>query len=445
MTFSHRSCVARRIPLPVATVTTKATATIAALLSLAVIEGSAPRPARGEACKLDSPPAATLLLPYFELDLAHPGGITTMFSVGNATDRATLAHVTLWTDLGVPTMDFNVYLTGWDIETFNLRDLFEGRLPQNASDGQDPTDQISPQGPFSQDINFASCTGMLPLPPLPQPFKDHLRASHTGGSSPILGGCSARAFGDGIARGYVTIDVVRECTLRFPSDPGYFGPGGSALSDNVLFGDFFYVESSENSARGEELVRIEAFPGRFRAGDVTFYGRFHHGLPSNYQAVDDREPLAPTWATRYIKGGTFDAGTSILVWRDPGEASKVVPCGTPQNWQTIDRWVAFDEEESVSATQVCPFLCPPTLVGTSFPAVAQRVDVNNVAPSGGSLQAIPFDFGWLEVQFFRASNGAPPTQAWLGVEMKASQRFSIGSVGMPLDSSCGPPSLVPGF
>ena len=74
----------------------------------------------------------------------------------------------VWSDLSVPVLDFNVYLTGYDVQTINLRDiLVNGILPRTASAGQDPTDTISPKGAFSQDINFASCTGLLPPPTLP--------------------------------------------------------------------------------------------------------------------------------------------------------------------------------------------------------------------------------------------------------------------------------------
>ena len=36
---------------------------------------------------IDQVPAATLLLPYFEVNLADPNGITTLFSINNATRR----------------------------------------------------------------------------------------------------------------------------------------------------------------------------------------------------------------------------------------------------------------------------------------------------------------------------------------------------------------------
>ncbi|HBL30141.1 MAG TPA: hypothetical protein DD490_25165, partial [Acidobacteria bacterium] len=59
--------------------------------------------------------------------------------------------------------DWDVYLTGYDVQTVNLRDiLVSGILPRTASAGQDPTNTISPKGPISQDINFASCGGFLP-------------------------------------------------------------------------------------------------------------------------------------------------------------------------------------------------------------------------------------------------------------------------------------------
>src|SRR4051812_26910671 len=122
-------------------------------------------------CTVDDVPGATLLLPYFEVDLANPTGVTTLFSINNASATAVLAHVVVWSDLSVPVLDFNVYLTGYDVQTVNLRDiLVNGVLPRTASAGQDPGDAISPKGSFSQDINFASCTGLLPPPVLPASF-----------------------------------------------------------------------------------------------------------------------------------------------------------------------------------------------------------------------------------------------------------------------------------
>src|SRR5258708_31510510 len=65
-------------------------------------------------CTIDAVPAATLLLPYFEVDLNNPNGLTTLFSVNNASATAALVHVVIWSDLSVPVLDFNIYLTGYD-------------------------------------------------------------------------------------------------------------------------------------------------------------------------------------------------------------------------------------------------------------------------------------------------------------------------------------------
>ncbi|HXO20799.1 MAG TPA: hypothetical protein VOA87_12855, partial [Thermoanaerobaculia bacterium] len=197
-------------------------------------------PAGAVICTVDDVPAATLLLPYFEVDLANGNGITTLFSVNNASATAILAHVVVWSDLSVPVLDFNIYLTGYDVQSINLRDILVlGNLPQTASAGQDPGDLISPKGQFSQDINFASCNGQLPPPHLPASFLAHLQAALTGQFSNILGGCAGLAYGDNIARGYVTVDTVNNCTLRFPGDLGYFAAGGTgdATNQNVLWGD----------------------------------------------------------------------------------------------------------------------------------------------------------------------------------------------------------------
>ena len=40
--------------------------------------------ANAEICTIDDVPAATLLLPYFEVDLNSTNGVTTLFSVNNA-------------------------------------------------------------------------------------------------------------------------------------------------------------------------------------------------------------------------------------------------------------------------------------------------------------------------------------------------------------------------
>ena len=63
---------------------------------------------------IDNVPAATLLLPYFEVDLGNVNGVNTLLSINNASAAAVLVHVVVYADLSVPTANFNLYLTGYD-------------------------------------------------------------------------------------------------------------------------------------------------------------------------------------------------------------------------------------------------------------------------------------------------------------------------------------------
>src|SRR5262245_65344507 len=66
-------------------------------------------------------PGSTLLLPYFEVDLDNAEGMNTLFSVNNASATSILGHVTVWSDMGIPVFAFDLYFTGYDAITLNMR------------------------------------------------------------------------------------------------------------------------------------------------------------------------------------------------------------------------------------------------------------------------------------------------------------------------------------
>jgi len=409
-------------------------------------------------CTIDAVPAATLLLPYFEVDLNNPNGLTTLFSVNNASATAILVHVVIWSDLSVPVFDFNIYLTGYDVQSVNLRDIIvNGNLPQTASAGQDPGDKISPKGPLSQDINFASCTGILPPPALPSFFIAHLQESLTGQPSAVLNGlCAGQNLGDNIARGYVTMDTVNSCSLQFVGDPGYIS--NTITFQNVLWGDWFIVNAAQNFAEGSDLVHIEAAPGvgtsgqtpsnpaTATAGRYTFYGRY-----DSWTAIDHREPLATNFAVRYLNGGPFSGGTSLLVWRDSKvnqgpftcPATTGRPCWFPLSEEGI---AIFNEQEQVVTPTTTPFSPQPPNIGlVPFPAETQRTQV------GGSTLPTPFNFGWLYLNLNTtvACAGANPpvdpaaAQAWVVYTLASNGHFGIGIDAIQLDSACSALHFTP--
>jgi hypothetical protein len=397
---------------------------------------------------IDNVPAATLLLPYFEVDLGNPNGVNTLLSINNASAAAVLVHVVVYGDLSVPTANFNMYLTGYDVQTISMRDILNGVLPQTADFIRDPSDTISHRGAFSGEANYAcgppaaGQPALLPPAPVPAGFATHMANAHTGKSSAFLGNrCAGQNLGDNVARGYVVVNQINDCTLLFPGDPGYFGIGGFVGNLNQLWGDYFYVNSAENFAQGNPLVHVEASgtdPVTTIPGNYTFYGRY-----VAFTAADNREPLATTFAARYLNGGDFNGGASLVVWRDSKVNQGPFTCpaiqGVRPPWFPLAKTqvVIFDEQEQPVITEE-PVGPPPPPGPEPFPAEAQRVRVD------GPELAVPFSFGWIYLNLNTSTGSVvdPFAQAWVETVMDAQGRFSVGFNAFQLDNASQPNTII---
>ena len=375
-------------------------------------------------CRLANQPAATLLIPYFEVDVDDAGGRTTLVSINNAAPRPALARMVVWTDWGVPTLAFDVYLTGYDVQTFNLRDLFNGNLPATGPG-------LSPTGPLSQPgTGFPGCSGASAAAAhgVDAEQQSFLRAAHTGqplpNSQPAQCASSARP-GSPLLTGYVTVDAVNRCTptsvgstANTPADPLYFAKGGNGLASdvNTLWGDVFYLNSRQNQAMSQPAVSVLADAGFFHPGDYTFYGRY-----DGFDSRDDRMPLSSLYYVRFFNGGPFSGGTELLVWRDNRSASaNPVACGTTPSWAAPgeEQLVIFDEQENASA------LNRPN----AFPLTTQRIAVG-----GQAIPAQP-NFGWLMLDLWHADG--THAQGWVGSLLTASGRFAVGHEALRADDLC---------
>jgi hypothetical protein len=374
-------------------------------------------------CRLANQPAATLLVPYFEVDLANPTGRTTLVSVNNAAPRPTLARMVLWTDWGVPTLAFDIYLTGYDVQTLNLRDVFNGNLPLTGP-------SISPTGPLSQaGPGFPGCSGSAGATRAMGPeIQSSLRAAHTGqpipNSQPAQCAASARPKSP-LVIGYITVDVVNRCTApsvmstaNTPADPTYFAKGGTGLASdvNVLWGDVYFHDSQLNQAMSQPAITVVADAQFFNPGDYTFYGRY-----DSFDSRDDRMPLSSMYYVRFFNGGTLSGGTDLLVWRDnrSPEASSL-PCGSVPSWAAPgeEQLLIFDEQENAAA------LSKPN----AFPFATQRVKV------GGRTIPTQPNFGWLMLDLWHADG--THAQGWVGSLLSSSGRFSSGHEAMRADDLC---------
>jgi hypothetical protein len=422
-------------------------------------------------CTIEATPAATLLLPYFEVDIADPNGIDTFFSINNASAASALTHVIVWTDLSVEALDFNVYLTGYDVQTIGMGLIIrDGILPRTNR-----TDSVSPRGPYSAPHPgaYPSCGGVLPYtnPALDSDFLAHLQSILTGGPSAIYNGrCGGLDYGDNIARGYVTVDLVNDCTLLRPCEDGYFfsfagGPyAGVGEYDNILWGDWYMIDYANNFAQGDTLVHVEAVNPLDIVGqdtlNGTFYGRCAVSLSNPFASpwFDLRETLPTTFATRFYQNAAFDGGTDLLVWRDSviqtliadlygegygldyGAAGFQCFLGAPLWFPLSQRQtVVFDEEENPET--VCTISpCPEEDI--LFPAEAMRISVPD-------LDVVP-ESGWMYLNLnqgpfaFEIGETTVLSQAWVTSVHSAEGRFSAGLPAIQLDNFCDNRSIVIG-
>lgn len=440
---------------------------LAACLWVLVFGGSA----SAEMCAVDAVPAATLLVPYFEVDISeYPSGLNTIVSINNAGPEPAVGHIVFWTDWALPVIDFDIYLTGFDVVTLDLFDVFvNGNLPITSHAVGDPDDTISPHGdPTWDEGSFPTCDVIMPFsgnPVLTGGFVDRTQNGHIGYEVPS-GGCFGQRLGPGpcvdglcpdgtIARGYLTIDMVNDCNLFFPNQPGYFET--YPITRNALWGDVVYLDGNGGAAF-MPLVHIEAdplFDSTSTPTGSTFYGRYTQGLGG----IDRREPLATAWAARYLSGAT--AGTDWIVWRDPtaNDATQSYPCdpGTGPDWNPLDETQVFCLDQMEDSVELCGGVGDPSC----FPLATQRLTVDE-----GDL-AVPFDAGWCRLNLNlpippisrAAVPGRPPappsvTQSYVA----AIHRFGDGlyTGGLPavaLASACeelsevilGPPLFADGF
>lgn len=390
-------------------------------------------------CTIDQVPAATLLLPYFEIPL-NDANKDVLFSVNNASDASRLAHVVLWTDMSIEALDFNVYLTGYDVQTISLGLLIrDGVLPQTSFEG-------SNVGAFSQDgtgpLDYAAeCAAILPYEPiLDEDHLNHLQSILTGGPSLIYGGnCGGYDYGDNVARGYVTIDNMYRCTLLEPCDEGYFewffdGELPYAAFENVLWGDWYTVDYSNNSANGDALVHIESAGSAVQFeletdSQWTFYGNKCQ-VP---EFLDAREPLGSTFMTRFYQNAAFDGGTDLYVWRASGApTADGFACGSYPAWFPLDNYklVAFDEQENPETLFDCPVSPCPEGPSTAFPLETQKVNFSDLGFTANS------GFAFLNLNGVDVEGAPIPREAWVYSVHSGLGRFSAGLPAIQLDSLC---------
>jgi len=437
-----------------------------------------------DSCEITVAPAATLLLPVFDVNITAAAGAsdTTLFTITNVSAAPQIAHVTLWTDWSFPVLDFNIFLTGYDVQSINLFDVIARGQVAPGGPGTSSTNlSISPQAPVQsvaggipadndQNPNIlpaaivGTCSGSNLPGTLPAELVAAVQTALTTGLYNIAGtsvGCGTTRIGGthSNARGYVTIDVANNCSQNLPNNPTYIGT--ELLFDNVLIGDYQQVNGDTtvgNFAQGNPMVHIRAIPEGGPAGanpgtnlPYTFYDRYTQTLAT--RRFDRRVPLPSTFAARWIEGGTGSFNTNYKIWRE-GVTFGVAACSAyaSNSALPIAQVIRFDEREdsfSLSGGIICSPVCGPsplTLPEASITSTA----TTNLYPTHAASTDIS---GWMYLNL----NNQPPTvanyssaaqlprasQNWVIVSMFAQGRYSVDFDAAHLGNGCSAPAPNP--
>lgn len=443
-------------------------AAVVATLTLGVHPGAA------NICALDTVPAATLLFPYVVLDYNHPEtGVTTILSLTNTAPQAQIVHVTIWTDLSAAILDFNVILTGYDVQTIDLREVFmSGQLPVTVQQPHTSMEGVDQRGPMRSASLLAlpestealddrcpttsqAYPGLyvFPMPPaLLELFRDWFSASQ---SLIPDGACCSYPWwavdrADAPTAFYVTADVVTTCGKTFVDESGYWSSaaGGQPRYDNVLIGRVTWI--GPGGATSAAAVHLEAdrnlgaVTPRLDDGRATsFYARYSAG------GHDGREPLPTAWGLRYESDDNGFHDSRIVAWKGSTRfrwppdlevfGDRYHPTSlSVSNDAAYTVWV-WDEEENVVAFD--PWF-PPSVDYNMLPFTIQSVAVDQfpvVDESGWMLFAWPpsndpTEWGEVEPDAY---------QTWMGVM----QDYGTASVFTPgtvmANGNCFPDQVTP--
>jgi len=404
-----------------------------------------------DSCDVATLPAATLLLPYFEVDVDDFGGDTTLLTITNVTNVDRIARITLWTDRSYPVLSFNIYLTGYDVQAINLFDVIaRGLIAPDPGTGTG----VTQRGTYSDQNHAIDLTGCNRLPGSLDPvYITRMQSAFRQGVIPALGAlfpaCNEAGGVHENATGYATIDVVRTCSPHMPTDPRYWTE--DIAFDNALTGDYQQVDTRNNYAQGNPLVHIRAIPegntlyerraqpANFDAGfPRTFYSRYQNASEPRF---DGRQPLPSAFAARWIEGGTAFFQTSFKIWRE-GTTGANATCTSYQGEAELPptETVRFDEAENAVVFRydnVFPPVVTPQLPPTSL-ASSEDQNIFPRLPNGAVA-------GWVYLNLDNCGSGTcdeVASQNWVVTSMRAQERFSTDNDTTALGNGCSPVAPV---
>ena len=441
-------------------------------------------------CTLDQRPGATLLVPYFQVSIdAASGGVVgsgdlsrdTIVTIGNASSAPMIAHVNVFDRFSTIVLDFNVALTGFDVQSMALSQIITGHLPVTLNSSGDDVCQRAGGAVYPSSDGFlrVSPTGPTNVPATPQDNTNGT-TNYSGTFFTVAEQLATDCNGDvgPLAIGYIVIDHANYCNLSDPTDPNYYYNDAIGMENN-LWGEIIFTSGTGLPTYAMSTVNLEADT---EFGDValanidvapvrTFYARYWNGLsggdngglinggdfdpgplsnlcpncsgsnghpcPSDFSLDcnapwdvgygDQREPIGLKWAARWFDiAGVITS--NFRVWRGSVLAQGQDAFCTLGLVEPISSETFFDEDELTVSSGVCPSPC--NKVEFNFPLETQQLNISNFSHPAGAA-------GWVQIDF---GGGDVFDQAWLDYSFEGSLALETVLVpGTQLDpSTCNP-------
>jgi hypothetical protein len=423
-------------------------APLAVLLLLFAIAANAAEIAteNNASCDVGPYPAATLLLPYFEVDINAPTttAVNTIFTVVNTSRTPQIIRSTIWTDLGYPVAWFDSFLTGYDAQSISMYEvLVRGRFPVTfASSPPGPMSGSNASNPnMAVDKFCMQFSGTQISPALLARLQRELTTGERDDPSCPVGTKHDHAIG------YVTVDVINSCAVDSPLDASYWTD--VILYDNVLTGEYVRINpdpETGNYAGANPLVHIRAIPEGGSSGATppvafpyTFYDRY---TPLGARKMDRRQPLPSVFAARWIEGGPTGFQTNLTVWREGITGTTKEQCDYAKNRNLpVPRTmlVRFDEHENATASAVD--MSTPS--SAAIPTTSSFFPASSAAGDHGGWMWISLDNGNGRAEKSSYSIKRP-SQNWIIVQMYAEGRYAVDFDATYLANGCTlTPAITP--
>lgn len=357
------------------------------------------------AAPLPKTPGATLIVPYFEVDLDAPDGRSTLVSVGNAGEPV-VARATLWSDHGYPVYAWDIYLGENALATYNLRDIVA----------------YGTVAPTRAPAGFGGCGDAVATPAISPAGLLTLQKQLTGQD---LGGnlcASVPRMDPTLATGSLTIDTVTRCgSSLYPNDGGYLtGSHLVASPRQVLWGDFTYVDPAENFAQGFEAPAL----GIASSAIQPTFGDWAADPAVARQALNDDFACS---RQRYLEGGPFAAKTSFFVYTPPPQTAELQRCDRSASPGGGKTWAFSIKDEDGRNVSFGLLDYPYRTSGR----VEAEADLAITSGSGYVALVTYYDYHFPGVPL-----PTEPFQHLLFGAIQASGRFAVGTAGNAMGFDC---------